>query len=113
MKIVYEDEYGEVLFKGTSTVLPNSNDPVVLDEVEWFVKSRIFHPEDDTVVIVVAENAESENFTEAKDSRLNEMKSAILDLRRRQDKNESKGRLLREQLVSIRSFLRTQQKPTK
>lgn len=110
MKIIYYDEYMEPLFQGNAVVFPNVGDSVMLEANEWFVQSRTFHPGSDTVTIVVMENAAADKTVEAKDGRLSEMKSAILELRRRQDKHESKGRLLREQLVSIRSFLRTKPK---
>ena len=112
--IFYEDEYGVLLYRDDKSVSPpNVGELVIIDEVEWHVKSRTFVPKKSMVVVEVSENPAMSRGSEVKDTRLAEMKSAILDLRRRQDKNESKGRLLREQLVSIRSFLKTQQKPAK
>lgn len=110
MKIVYLDEYGEPLYNTVSDILPNIDDLVFLTGVEWFVKERTFHPESNTVSVMVTETASVDRTRETKDGRLSEMKAAILDIRKRQDKQESKGRILREQLVSIRSFLRTKPK---
>lgn len=112
MKIIYEDEYGETIYQSAQDVpaeqIPTTSDTVVIDDEDWRVKSRVFHVKENAVVVVITQNMIRTNDTTNNDSgRLKEMSRAIIDLGKRQDASEKKGRMLTEQVSTVRKHINT------
>lgn len=112
MKIIYEDEYGETIYQSAQDVpaaqIPTASDTVVIDDEDWRVKSRVFHVKENTVVVVITQNMIRSKDAASNDSgRLNEMNRVILDLSKRQDASEKKGRMLTEQISTVRKHINT------
>lgn len=112
MKIIYEDEYGETIYQSAQDVpaaqIPTTSDTVVIDDEDWRVKSRVFHVKENTVVVVITQNMIRSKDAASNDSgRLNEMNRVILDLSKRQDASEKKGRMLTEQISTVRKHINT------
>ena len=109
MNIIYEDEYGEAVYLGESSFPAQVGDTVVIDDEDYRLKSRIFYPQYDKVVITVTQNMVKSGVTESVDnSRQNEMQHAILALSKKQEAADKKHRALNEQLVSIRKHINQQ-----
>jgi len=103
MVIIYEDEYSESVFWGATTYPANVGDIVVVDGEEWHVKSRVFYPQEDKIVIVVTQRQNRISVAESKDTgRQNQMHNAIIELSKRQDVMEKKNRALGDQLSVVR-----------
>jgi septal ring factor EnvC (AmiA/AmiB activator) len=115
MQVRYVDEYGNGLFWGETKqpIAPNVGDTVILEEEEYRVKSRTFLPEEEVVVIELTQNQVRSKAPDEVGDRLKEMQRAIVEVNKRQDSQEKKSRLLREQLVSVRTHLRTRQNDTR
>jgi hypothetical protein len=113
MIIIYQDEYGVELNKiglgpcGIGQHPPMIGDMVVLDGDDWRVVSRTFYPQNNTIVINVTQNLVREKKEES-DTRLSEMQGAIVKIKSKQESTEKKQRILTEQLVSLRTYLKTQ-----
>lgn len=106
MQIIYQDEYGEGVYWGQNSHPASIGDTIIVDDEEYRVKSRIFYPQDDKIVITVTQGMIRSAQTESTDSgRLNEVKNAILAINKRQDASEKKGRALNEQIGSIRKHI--------
>jgi len=107
MQILYEDEYGEQLFLSPDSQIPNVGETVTLEDEDWLVKSRIFHPMQSAVVITLTQSTskEMDNVKEDVTTRLAHMQNAILAVNKRQDASEKKGRALNEQIVTIRKHI--------
>lgn len=105
MKIDYEDEYGNKLYQssGDDFQPPPPGDNVVIDGQDWIVKSRVFIPQEQTVIVYVAEHImRTQRPENSETGRLREMQNAILVVNKRQDATEKKSRALNEQIGSIR-----------
>lgn len=108
MKILYQDEYGVELHEDESDAIPRVGDNVLFNTDEYRVKSVTWVLAEKLVIIEITDNLVKKSKEENdSDSRLNEIKSAIVGITQRQDKQEKKSRLLSEQLVSVRTHLRT------
>lgn len=107
MNIIYEDEYGNEIYKVDSNFTPSQGDTVVLDNEDWQVKSRSFYPALDTAVISLTQTLGNTPRIDhgVTDSRLNEMKNAIMAVNKRQHAVEQKGVLLSEQISTIRTHI--------
>ena len=106
MQIIYQDEYGSGVYWGQSSHPANVGDSVIVDDEEYRVKSRVFFPQDDKIIITITQNMVKSAQKESTDSgRLNEMSNAILAVNKRQDASEKKGRALNEQIGSIRKHI--------
>lgn len=110
MKIIYQDEYGEEIYRSQqdipSSTIPNIGDTIVIDDEDWRVAERIFHPKQNTVVIEITQNLfRSQQKTAADTGRLAEMNRAIVELSKRQDSTEKKNRALTEQFVTVRKHI--------
>ena len=110
MKIIYQDEYGEIIYSPYDEVpsaqIPSIADIVVIDDEDWRVESREFHPKQNTVVVVITQNlVRSQQTTSSDAGRLNEMNRAIIELSKRQDLTEKKSRTLTEQVVTVRKHI--------
>lgn len=111
MQINFVDEYGESLLDSRSEYIPSIGDTVSIDDEDWRVKSRTFIPKQNGVVIELTQTQVRLKATDDEvGARLKEMQRAIVEVNKRQDVHEKKSRILREQLVSVRTHLRTQQK---
>ena len=110
MKIVYSDEYGTEVFRGDSGNMPSVGDVISIDDEDWKVKSRVFIPKEDSVVVEITQNMVRSKSPDDDSARLTEMRRAIIDINKRQDTQEKKSRILREQLVSVRTHLRNKDK---
>jgi hypothetical protein len=110
MKIIYSDEYGEEVFRSGSGILPSVGDTVSIDDEDWRVRSKVFIPKEDSVVIEITQNMVRSKSPEDSGTRLAEMQRAIVEVNKRQDTQEKKSRHLREQLVTVRTHLRNKDK---
>ena len=113
MKIQYIDEYGETLYTSElgTVAIPRGGEHVSFQGDDYRVKSVSWMLEDDTVVVELTQNLVKKQEKDDSEGRLREAKNAIVRLEKRVDTQEKKGRLLNEQLVSVRSYLRTQKGP--
>lgn len=106
MKVHFEDEYGNVLkIKIASTVIniPTTNDVVIIDSEEFLVKSRTFHLDLEIVVVNITQTVPKIIAGHKQpDSRLNEAKTAIIGLTKRQDVLEKKEIHLNEQISNFK-----------
>jgi len=107
MQIIYKDEYGVSLYWGASTHPANIGDTVIIEDEEYRVKSRIFSPIKDEIIIVMTQGSVRTPVSEtASDAgRLNQVNSAIMQTNKRIDATEKKNRALNEQLVSVRKHI--------
>lgn len=108
MQIRYVDEYGSGLYWGQTAqpIAPMTGDTIIIEEEEYRVKSRTFFPEKDVVVVEVTQNLVRTKDTEdGTTGRLAEMQRAIVAVNKRQDTSEKKGRMLTEQVVTIRKHI--------
>lgn len=106
--IEFQDEYGEQIYQidsNTFTHLPSSGDSVVLNDEDWVVKSRVFFPTQNAVLIVITQNLVKVQEKAGTDNRLTDVQRAIMGIDKRQGAIEKKGRALSEQLVSVRSHV--------
>jgi len=106
MQIIYQDEYGTGVYWGQSSYPANVGDSVIVEDEEYYVKSRVFFPQDDKIVITVTQNLiRSRDTGNDNSGRLAEMQRAIVDITKRQDSSEKKGRMLNEQVVAVRKHI--------
>lgn len=108
MKIRYVDEYGVDVYETESLFIASVGDTVVFDDEDYRVKSRILDPREGVVVIELTQNQVRAKASDDNGDRLAEMQRAIIQVNKRQDTQERKAGHLKEQLVSVRSYLRTQ-----
>ena len=107
MQIIYQDEYGSGVYWGQSSYPANVGDSIIIDDEEYYVKSRVFFPQDDKIMITVTQNPirRAKETTDSTSGRLAEMSRAIMAVNKRQDSSEKKGRMLTEQVVTIRKHI--------
>jgi hypothetical protein len=107
MNIIYQDEYGTGVYWGASTHPANIGDTVVVDGEEYRVKSRIFYPQEDKIVITVSQGSYRAPVAEsAVDAgRLNQLNAAIINTNKRIDATDKKSRAVTEQVGSIRKHI--------
>lgn len=118
MNIYYNDEYDNTIHNSpTGTILPTVGDTISIDEDDWLVKSRVFYPAYDAVVIIITQNMiKTSQTTDNTPDRLNEVRRAIIDINKRHDQSEKKNRALNEQLASVKKHIqqsRQEKKDTK
>ena len=106
MKIYYQDEYGVVIYTATTTAVPQVGHTVIFQQDTYRVSSVAWMIELDQVTVSVTQNqtklSEKDNTTD----RLQDINTAIIAVGKRVDQQEKKGRLLSEQLVSVRTQLK-------
>lgn len=108
MKIEYQDEYGITLFQGSS-VPAAVGDIVIIEDEEYRVKSRVFIPAQDLVIVELTQNTVRSSVQESSDSsRLNSMHNAIVASGKRQDSIEKKNRALTEEVRTVRKHINAQ-----
>jgi septal ring factor EnvC (AmiA/AmiB activator) len=106
MQIIYKDEYGVSLYWGASSHPANVGDTVIIEDEEYRVKSRIFSPVKDEIIIVMTQGSVRAPVAESNESgRLNQVNAAIMQTNKRIDATEKKNRALNEQLVTVRKHI--------
>lgn len=109
MKIYYQDEYGEEIYVGNSTMMPQANDVINIEDEDWRVVSKTFYPEHNSIVVSITQNQVKSKAPTEDGDRLKEMQRAIVDVNKRQDLQEQRTKNLREQAMSIRQHIRQNQ----
>ena len=107
MTIIYQDEYGTGVYWGASTHPANIGDTIIVEGEEYRVKSRVFFPEQDKIVITVSQGSYRAPVAEgAVDAgRLNQLNAAIINTNKRIDATDKKSRAVTEQVGSIRKHI--------
>lgn len=112
MKVIYKTEYEEELLIATATCAPPVGQTVVIWEERYVVKDVEWYPHEDAALVIVGEKSfKQSQVSEDISGRLSEMNRAILDVSKRQDASEKKARSLNEQLVTVRTAIRSLPKP--
>lgn len=107
MQIIYQDEYGVGVYWGPSSYPAGIGDAVIVDNEEYRVKSRVFYPQDDKIIITITENMVMSVQKESADTgRLNTLNNAIIAVSRRQDVSEKKNKTLNGQVASVRQYIK-------
>jgi hypothetical protein len=108
MKIIYRDEYNETIFTNAlaSAVSPFVGDTVIFDEEDWIVKSRTFFPKYDALIIELTQTIVRQKEDNTAGARLTELGNAIINGNKRQDVSEKKARSTRDQLASVRQYVK-------
>ena len=114
MKTNYEDEYGNIVITSRTSFIPGIGDTIIIEDEEYFVKSRIFNPIEEVVTVMITQNmikpkGKEDNFT----GRLAEMNSAILRINSRQDVSEKKNRVINEKLGAVKQKISQRSQPEK
>ena len=107
MKIYYQDEYGEELYVAyNKNAVPRIGETVVLVQ-EYRVKDVIWDAASDDVIVEITQNLvrAAKEINDGTSGRLAEMQRAIVAMTKRQDTTEKKGRMLTEQVVTIRKHI--------
>jgi hypothetical protein len=104
MKIHYKDEYEIELFIHSSDVVPRKKDAIILGDIDYFVKSVVYFPEEDFIEVILAE-AIGREFKEDDNisGRLNEMQTAILANQRAYESLHKDHKSLRRQVSTVRT----------
>ena len=107
MQIVYQDEYGSGVYWGASTHPASIGDTVIIEDEEYRVKSRIFYPLEDKIIITISQGSYRPPVTESSsdNGRLNQLNAAIIQTNKRIDDTEKKNRALNEQIVSVKKHI--------
>ena len=107
MQIIYQDEYGSGVYWGASTHPANIGDTVIIEQEEYSVKSRVFYPQEDKIVITLIQGSYKSSVRESSDDagRLGQLNAAIINTNKRIDATEKKNRALNEQLVTVRKHI--------
>lgn len=105
MKVYYRDEYFTDLYVGDSDVVPTNGSKVSLDDFDYIVKDVTFHPEQNSIEIILTELAEREIKPTDNSGRLNTMEAAIFAVSKRQDELQKKHRNLRDQISNVKTGL--------
>ena len=115
MNIIYEDEYGQPIFWGNSTHPANVGDSVVIDDEEFKVKSRVFYPQLDKIIVILAQSIFNRVEDDSKESgRLTKLNAAILEVSKKQKAADKQTAELNEQLLSMKKHInRNIQRDTK
>lgn len=111
MKIHYQDEYGMNLFTVDANlnlqIPPVIGDTVIINGEDYRVQERIFNPVDNYIIISLTQNVVRQKSKEVDNNsgRLAEMNNAILQINKRQEISEKKGRGLTDQVSGIRKHI--------
>ena len=107
MQIIYQDEYGTGVYWGASTHPANIGDTIIVDGEEYRVKSRVFFPQEDKIVITVSQGSYRPPVAESSSDagRLNQLNAAIINTNKRIDASDKKSRAVTEQVGSIRKHI--------
>ena len=108
MKIQYIDEYDENIHSIEGDVVPRVGEMVMFKDEDYRVKSVTWMIEHNEIVVVLTQNLIKSSQEDSTEGRLQEVKHVMLNLGKRLEAQEKKGKTLTEQLVSVRTYLRTQ-----
>jgi len=88
-------------------MVPRIGETVVINKEEYRVKDIIWDTASDDVIVEVTQNLirAAKETTDSTSGRLAEMQRAIVAVTKRQDTTEKKGRMLTEQVVTIRKHI--------
>src|SRR5271166_3719464 len=103
MKVHYIDEYHELLHTVESDMVPRANEVVILNDEEHRVRSVHWNIDQNDVVVEITQNLVRTKEEDKTDGRLNEAKSAIVNLTERVESAERRGRILADQVVRIKT----------
>lgn len=108
MKIHYQDEYHETIYTAyNKEVVPRIDDSIMFNDEDYRIKDVIWAIEIDEIIVVVTQNLINKQKDDGStDTRLAEVNRAILNLDKKVNAQEKKGKLLSEQLVSVRTYLK-------
>jgi hypothetical protein len=106
MKLIYEDDYGNIYNAGTANYIPRIGDTLMFDEEYFNVTDVVWDVIAETITVHYKENViRSVKISENNTDRLNAVNNAILALNKRQDESEKKTRALTEQVGSVRKHI--------
>lgn len=106
MYVNYVNEYGDSIYWGSVGYHAQVGDTIIVDEEEYFVKSRLLIPQEDKIIITVTQNiVKSSAVGHEGSGRQTQMQNAILELSKRQDASEKSDRALREKIISTKNNL--------
>jgi hypothetical protein len=106
MKLIYEDDYGNIYNAGTANHIPRVGDSLMFDDEYFKVNDVVWDVVAETITVHYKENVvRSVNVSENNTGRLNAVNNAIVALNKRQDASEKKTRALTEQVGSVRKHI--------
>ena len=105
MNIYYEDEYGVTVHSTNSNIVPRIGDSILFMEEDYRIKDITWIIERDSVVVTMTQNT-IKSQPNGTDTRLAEVKNAIIKTNRRVEVQEKKNSALSEQLTSIKYNLK-------
>lgn len=111
MKVQFIDEYGLMIFENDNMLYcPEKEDNIIIGIEEYHVRNRSFYLEKDLIVIELNQSQSKLATVNEEGNRLKQLQHAIVEVNKRQDLQEKKSQTLGEQLVSVRTHLRTLKK---
>jgi hypothetical protein len=114
MKIQYNDEYGEVIYIATvENIVPRVGEAIIYKDEDYRVRNVTWLIEEDLVVVEITQNLVRSVQEDKTEGRLKETKSAIVSLTERVESAERRGRILADQVVRIKTHIRTQERKNK
>lgn len=106
MLIIYKDDYDVELFRGNTGFVPNAGDLIVINDEDWMVVNRVFHPNEDRLEVILKEPLRVRVQKESTNSdRLTQLSNSIIGISGRQESTEKKTRMLAEQISIIRKHI--------
>jgi len=104
--IIYKDDYDVELLRGNIGFIPNAGDLIVINDEDWMVVNRVFHPSEDKLEVILKEPARVKVQKESTNSdRLTQLGNSIIGINGRQESMEKKTRMLSEQVSTIRKHI--------
>jgi hypothetical protein len=109
MKIQYEDDFGSAVYIAyNKDAVPRIGESIIFDNEDYRVRDIIWLIEKDEVIVVITQNSIKPQKEDSESGRLAEVKNAIVTLTKQVATQTKKGKLLSEELVSVRTYLKSQ-----
>lgn len=106
MKLIYEDDYGNIYNAETANQIPRVGDSLVFDEEYFKVTDVVWDVIAETITVHYKENVvRSVKVSEDSTGRHRLLNNAIVALNKRQDESEKKTRALTEQVGTVRKHV--------
>jgi hypothetical protein len=105
MKLIYEDDYGNIYNAGTANQIPRVGDSLMFDEEYFKVTDVVWDVMAETITVHYKENVVRSVGISENTGRLNAVNNDIIALNKRQDASEKKTRALTEQVGSVRKHI--------